>query len=314
MPGIKKVTEKNSLFINHPKLLEEFVSDGSIDPFKISMGSGIRYNWKCLKCTEMYDQCPKNIINGIKCPYCCGKKIGKYNSLGTNYPDLVAEWHSKNILSPYQVTCHTSMKVWWKCKVNEKHEWDTSISNRTGNETGCPYCTGKFKSELNKIPDYLEPEFAHDLNELKFTDLSFGSTKRVYWRCLKKPEHIWKCSPNQRTSKKCGCPSCKSNISKKEKQWLDGLNIPNEYRQHPIGKYIVDAYDPLTNIVYEFNGDYWHGNPMVYNLDAMNEITSTTFRELYNYTIDKMLYLINNGYDLVIMWECDFDKIIDMNR
>ena len=23
----------------------------------------------------------------------------------------------------------------------------------------------------------------------------------------------------------------------------------------------IDAFDPKTNTVYEFNGDYWHGNP-----------------------------------------------------
>lgn len=56
-----------------------------------------------------------------------------------------------------------------------------------------------------------------------------------------------------------------------EKCWLDSLNIQNNYRQYKIGKYIVDGYDPNSNTVYEFYGDYWHGNPNIYNKNDMNK-------------------------------------------
>jgi len=37
-------------------------------------------------------------------------------------------------------------------------------------------------------------------------------------------------------------------------------------------KYYVDGYDPITNVVYEFNGCYWHGCPKCYpNRDEERE-------------------------------------------
>ncbi|MES1989128.1 MAG: hypothetical protein V4440_14075, partial [Pseudomonadota bacterium] len=37
-----------------------------------------------------------------------------------------------------------------------------------------------------------------------------------------------------------------------------------------------------TNTIYEFNGNYWHGNPSKFNLDDVNQVTKTTFRYLYD--------------------------------
>ena len=51
--------------------------------------------------------------------------------------------------------------------------------------------------------------------------------------------------------------------------WLDDLNIA--VREHPIRlpnrrkPVLADGYDPKTNTVYEFLGDYFHGNPAVYD-------------------------------------------------
>lgn len=47
--------------------------------------------------------------------------------------------------------------------------------------------------------------------------------------------------------------------------WLNLINIPKEKRQITISilnkKYKVDAFDDTTNTIYEFYGDFWHGNP-----------------------------------------------------
>ena len=81
-----------------------------------------------------------------------------------------------------------------------------------------------------------------------------------------------------------GCGKCSNTISKSEIMWLDHLNIPDEYRQKTIiitnKKFIVDSYNPITKTIYEFYGDYWHGNPKIYNpLDLT--YFNKTFGELY---------------------------------
>lgn len=108
-----------------------------------------------------------------------------------------------------------------------------------------------------------------------------------------------------------GCKSCGSEISvsKLEIKWLDSLNIKSENRQYKIGKYIVDGYDPLTNTVYEFNGDFWHGNPSTHNPNDINPLTNSTFGYLYKKTLNKENCLIKKGFNIVSIWESEYKKL-----
>ena len=51
--------------------------------------------------------------------------------------------------------------------------------------------------------------------------------------------------------------------SKEELSWLNNLDIPNDanHRQVYIKTKIVDGFDPVNKIIYEFLGDFWHGHP-----------------------------------------------------
>lgn len=107
-----------------------------------------------------------------------------------------------------------------------------------------------------------------------------------------------------------GCPKCIGNISQLETKWLDFLSIPFEYRQQTIQiqnrRFLVDAYDPITNTIYEFNGDFWHGNPLKYAPTDLNKKTHTTFGELYKKTIDKEEILKTAGFIVISIWESDW--------
>jgi hypothetical protein len=113
-----------------------------------------------------------------------------------------------------------------------------------------------------------------------------------------------------------GCPNCNKQISKPETEWLDYLNIPKEQRQIKLAidygkkKYIkTDAYDPITNTIYEFYGDYWHGNPNVFDLKDTNYMTHKTFGELYENTMKKEEAIIKAGYKLITIWENDWNAL-----
>ncbi len=101
--------------------------------------------------------------------------------------------------------------------------------------------------------------------------------------------------------------------SYKSIQWLDSImeregifiqhagNI-GEY-QIPDTRYKADGYCKETNTVYEFHGDYWHGNPDVYDFDVINESTNCTMGELYQRTIEREQIIKELGYNLVSIWE-----------
>ena len=80
-----------------------------------------------------------------------------------------------------------------------------------------------------------------------------------------------------------------------------------EYYIHSVGK--VDGYCKKNNTVYEFHGDYWHGNPNVYNSNDINPDTKTSFGELYNKTLQRDNNIRKLGYNLVTIWECDYHKM-----
>jgi len=107
-----------------------------------------------------------------------------------------------------------------------------------------------------------------------------------------------------------GCPVCPHTSSNKEQKWLDSLNIVNLDKQKSIkmnGKWFkVDGFDPKTNTIYEFYGDFWHGNPQVFDGSKINNVRKKTFDELYQSTILKEDTLKSWGFNIVTMWEHDF--------
>jgi G:T-mismatch repair DNA endonuclease (very short patch repair protein) len=77
-------------------------------------------------------------------------------------------------------------------------------------------------------------------------------------------------------------------------------------------KYKADGYCKETNTIIEFHGDFWHGNPKIYNTNQINQVNKKTFGELYNKTIKKEDFIKEQGYNLVVIWERDFDNLINI--
>lgn len=124
-----------------------------------------------------------------------------------------------------------------------------------------------------------------------------------------KKHGVFEMSPKDHLIYQRGCTKCfPGNRSWAETAWLDQLGIPYENRQKRItasGKtFLVDAL--VGNTVYEFWGDFWHGNPKRYNLDDKNTKCNKTYRELYENTVKKKESIKSAGYDLVEIWESDF--------
>ena len=72
---------------------------------------------------------------------------------------------------------------------------------------------------------------------------------------------------------------------------------------------MVDAYNSLTNTVYEFYWDFWHGNPLKFNADGINPIRKLTYGDLYSRTIKRQALIEAAEYNFIYIWETDFKNL-----
>jgi hypothetical protein len=250
------------------------------------------------------------------CPFCDGKKVDSSNCLATTHPELAKEWdYEKNSFSPNDVAAATNKKIWWICANNEQHRWCSSGGRRVF-YAGCPFCTNQRVDSSNCLstthPE-LAKEWDYEKNLFTPEEITAGTTRKIWWKCVRYPHHSWLAAGNRRIADH-GCPFCTVCVSKPETEWLESLGKPNdsEHRQVKIkiGKkwHNVDGFDPETNTVYEFLGDFWHGNPKCYSPDDINRCSKRSFGELYDKTKQKELILIGAGYKVVSIWESDWKK------
>lgn len=123
------------------------------------------------------------------------------------------------------------------------------------------------------------------------------------------------------------CPKCSTGrFSKVAIEWL-------EYRSKQDGVYIqhamndgekpvtllsgrrmkFDGYAAETNTVYEFYGDYYHGNPFVYDSDLINAVSKRRMGDLWEETCSRNEAILSLGYHLVTIWESDWRKLCKVN-
>ena len=79
-----------------------------------------------------------------------------------------------------------------------------------------------------------------------------------------------------------------------------------------VTSYFVDGYDKITQTIYEFHGCLYHGCPRCYpNRQAKHYATpDRTVEELYEATINKRTALLQAGYTVIEIWECQWDSLV----
>ena len=107
-------------------------------------------------------------------------------------------------------------------------------------------------------------------------------------------------------------------------QWIDYLRIRKPNIQHfyssngeyeiPNSLYKADGYDNDTNTIYEFNGDFWHGNPRKYNKNEINSVNKKSFGELYENSLKKQEFCKLRGYNYISIWEDEWNNAINIIR
>ena len=267
-----KIVKSNSLATVNPNLAKEWhpTKNGKLRAEEVHPGSNRKVWWKCYKEDdhEWKNSVAHRTGRDQGCPFCSGHKVAKSNSLATLNPELAKEWHpTKNgKLTPYDVGEGSGIKVWWKCSKGNEHEWESTVHNRKKG-SGCPVCTNK-KTVKSKSLATLNPILAKEWHptkngELIPEDVTPGSGKKVWWKCPRGEDHVWKASVANR-NRGGGCPKCISATSAPELRIYCELKsiFPSTQHRAVLNEHEVDIYIPELKVGIEYDGEYWHRNKM----------------------------------------------------
>jgi hypothetical protein len=187
-----------------------------------------------------------------------------------------------------------------------KHgEFFQDIEKHIHRGQGCSECSGNRKKTTERFIEEAM-EVHGELYDYSLSQYTNFETKLIIV-CKRHGE--FQQTPHNHIIGKQGCPHCVHHISVGETEWLDYLGLPND-KEHrnvfiKLGDRSIkaDGYDPDTKTVYEFYGDYYHGNPLLYSADVINLHTKCTFGKLYQRTLEKELAILESGLKLVCIWE-----------
>ena len=214
----------------------------------------------------------------------------------TNYPDIANEWNyeKNNGVTPSDVISKTGKVFWWICP--KGHEYEARVSSRVSGR-GCPYC-----SNWNKIPvigvndlattnpDILEFwDYKKNL-DIKPTDISYGSRKKVWWVC--KNGHSFKSVVQSFVSKR-GCPICNKSMKSSfpeqaiyyyvKKEFPDAINGYKEIFNRTME---LDIFIPSLKVGIEYDGKAYHNKKTMekdyrkFEICKQNKIILIRIREM----------------------------------
>ena len=213
------IPKEKSLAYRNPNLAKQWhpTKNGKLTPWDIAPYSNQKRWWQCPKHHKW--QASPNDRSKYGCPYCSGRKASIDNCLATKNPSLVKQWHpTKNgKVTPYDVTCGSSNKVWWICPVCKK-VFKAKVYDRVSKAKGCnsEICRKKriLKNNYDTILSYSHPDIAKEWDYKRnyplTPDVVYETSKnRVWWICSK-CEYKWQGVIQVRCEGQRKCPRCNS--------------------------------------------------------------------------------------------------------
>ena len=182
---------------------------------------------------------------------------------------------------------------------------------------GCPKCAGNYRPTTEEW--IKKAKIKHGENKYDYSEVIYiGAYTDVIIKCNVPGHGTFEQTPSNHSNHGCGCPKCSKQYSKMQIEWLNYISIKDKIIiQHaenegefiiPNTRFKADGYCKETNTIYEFHGDYWHGNPLIF--DQNEEFhNGTTFGELYEKTIEREKQIKDMGFNLIVMWENDWKKL-----
>lgn len=267
-----------SLEEDNPTFLSEFDYELNfpLKPKDISKCSNTKYWWTIFVIERdilfviSWKSHPNNRQIGRKCPYLNNYKIHElFNSLLALKPHIAAQVHpTKNgNLSAKNIGLNYSKKIWWYQKyyseeMNEEFEfeWQTYVYLRVkADGLDNPFLAGKlihpkFNSLQARYKEIAEEWSWEDNGLLKPSMVSYGSGKKVYFKC-KKCGYVYPSTIADRV-RGHGCTECqKSQFQKFVESILKINNINFETEINLYKKYRFDIYSRELNLLIDPDGN-----------------------------------------------------------
>lgn len=309
---LSKISKNTFLQEVHKNQSHEIEYDYSLIPDYFFKSSEIMI--KCLKCQTVFSQLALYHMKGHGCSVCANELSGrKKRKIKTkeefiNQAKIVHPEGNYDYTNSIFIDMYTNIQIY--CKKHKKYFNQTPLNHLRGNK--CRECGTEIgrKNNIESFEDFCNK--ANKIHNFKFEYIELIHKKNdrrfIKVKCNKKGHIFLQDASNHLAGD--GCPYCGYRISKGENNWLDTYNIPIENRQYLLrlkGGFVlkVDGFDPVTNTVYEYYGDYWHGNPSKHNPNEMNSRAHKTFGELYKHTIERE-EKIKKEFLLITIWESDW--------
>jgi Zn finger protein HypA/HybF involved in hydrogenase expression len=258
----------------------------------------------------MFSQTPRDHLTGRGCFECSRKKRSQNQKMTISQFVKNAQNIHGNKYNYQDINfINNKSKIIIQCK-NHGPFLQTVASHLFG--CGCPHCGIESRIIKNTLTTYEFIDLAKKEHGNKYdypTSIYYSAKIPIEIICKKHGKFHQK--PNDHLGGH-GCPKCNKTVSSMESKWLDIINVPNDKQHRTVTiktgnkRFSVDGFDPLTKTIYEFYGDFWHGNPSIYNFNDFCKITKKTFGQMYSDTLNKEKILKEHGYTIVSIWEHDF--------
>ena len=295
----KKSINSEYKSIGKTKTTEQFIADASVR-------HGDRYDYS----NSLYKK------SNIKIEIICSKHgsfwqepskhIGGQGCMGCRQTSTVEDFIKKGNIVHGQLYDYSRViysksktKIDIVCKLHGSF-WQTPRAHISGK--GCYMCANNRKKTL---PDFVKSAKEVHGEKYDYSDVIYKNNNTLIKIICKKHGNFYQ-TPKKHLQKN-GCEKCGHHISLLETEFLDYLSIKNRgtrvdgWKNKP-----VDGYDKQTNTMYEFLGDYWHGNPLVYDKNKKHPVVKMTYGELYKKTFDNLNKLVSLGYTVKYIWERDW--------
>lgn len=86
----------------------------------------------------------------------------------------------------------------------------------------------------------------------------------------------------------------------------DQFTLPVDQCSYNKQAYLYDM--KLGNKIIEYNGDFWHSNPKLFNEDFVCPYTKRSQQEIHQKDADKIRIAKKHGYELFVVWEHDYKQ------
>jgi len=242
-------------------------------------------------------QAPKEHLKGSQCPSCSDRKSSK--SIFVAKAMVV---HGKNYFYDKVKYKNNKTAVEIKCLQCGIYFIQTPQHHLRG--SGCSACS--------KVKPYNNVTFAtaagmNHNNKYNYKNVVYKNNKTEV-EILCKEHGTFKQRPDAHL-RGVGCPKCKRRVSGKETTWLDALGIDERQKRISLmdGTYIfADGFK--GNTIYEFLGDFWHGNLDRYNGNDINRVCKKTMDQLNCKTFERLEKIVASGFNVFYIWESIYDS------